>query len=133
MIVLFGGSSYEHEISIVSAITIKDKLKDLIFVFLDRDREFYLIDKENMKSKYFANLEYKKATKLELTKNGFRYKKLFGYEMISDIVLNLIHGRDGEDGKIASLMQFFGLKCNSNLLNMKNILTFRTILYFFRG
>jgi len=31
--------------------------------------------------------------------------------MISDIVLNLIHGRDGEDGKIASLMQFFGLKC----------------------
>ncbi len=111
MIVLFGGSSYEHEISIVSAITIKDKLKDLIFVFLDRDREFYLIDKENMKSKYFANLEYKKATKLELTKNGFRYKKLFGYEIISDIVLNLIHGRDGEDGKIASLMQFFGLKC----------------------
>jgi len=111
--VLFGGSSYEHEISIVSAITLKDKIKkhNLTFVFVDRDRDFYLIDKENMKSKYFASLEYKKAKKLNLEKGGFSYKKLFGAEKISGVVLNLIHGRDGEDGKIAGMMQFFGIKC----------------------
>ena len=111
--VLFGGSSYEHEISIVSAITLKDKIKkhNLTFVFVDRDRDFYLIDKENMKSKYFASLEYKKAKKLNLEKGGFSYKKLFGNEKISGVVLNLIHGRDGEDGKIAGMMQFFGIKC----------------------
>jgi D-alanine-D-alanine ligase len=113
MIILFGGSSYEHEISIVSAITIKDKLKgmSLKFVFLDRDREFYLIEKENMKSNYFSTLKYKEGKKLEIIQNGFRYKKLFGYETIGgEVVLNLIHGRDGEDGKIASLLQFFNIK-----------------------
>ena len=113
LIILFGGSSYEHEISIVSAITLKDKIKkhNLSFVFVDRDRDFYLIEKENMKSKYFASLEYKKAKKLALVKRGFKYKKLFGYENINGVVLNLIHGRDGEDGKIAGMMQFFGIKC----------------------
>ena len=112
LIILFGGSSYEHEISIVSAITLKDKIKNinLKFVFVDRDRDFYLIEKANMKSKYFSSLEYKKAKKLELIKGGFRYKKLFGYETINEVVLNLIHGRDGEDGKIAGMMQFFGIK-----------------------
>lgn len=112
IIVLFGGSSFEHEISIVSAITLKDKIKkhNLKFVFLDRDREFYLINKENMKSKYFSSLEYQKSTKLTLSKNGFEFKKLFSSEKINGVVLNLIHGRDGEDGKIASLMQFYGIK-----------------------
>jgi len=113
LIVLFGGSSYEHEISIVSAITLKDKIKkhNLKFVFIDKDRDFYLIDKENMKSKYFSTFEYKKAKKLNLVKGGFEAKKLFGSDKISGVVLNLIHGRDGEDGKIAGMMQFFGIKC----------------------
>jgi D-alanine-D-alanine ligase len=110
--IIFGGSSFEHEISIVSAITLKDKIKkhNLKFIFVDKDREFYLIDKENMKSKYFSTFEYKNSKKLEIVRGGFRYKKLFGYENISGILLNLIHGRDGEDGKIAGLMQFFGIK-----------------------
>ncbi len=113
LIVLFGGSSFEHEISIVSAITLKDKIKkhNLTFIFVDRDRDFYLIEKENMKSKYFSTLEYKKAKKLTLEKGGFSYKKLFNSQKITGIVLNLIHGRDGEDGKIAGMMQFFGIKC----------------------
>jgi len=113
LIIIFGGSSYEHEISIVSAITLKDKIKqhNLSFVFVDKTRDFYLINKDNMKSKYFSTLEYKKAKKLNLTKAGFEYKKLFGSEKISGVVLNLIHGRDGEDGKIAGMMQFFGVKC----------------------
>jgi len=110
--IIFGGSSFEHEISIVSAITLKDKIKkhNLKFIFVDKDREFYLIDKENMKSKYFSTFEYKNSKKLEIVRGGFRYKKLFGYENICGILLNLIHGRDGEDGKIAGLMQFFGIK-----------------------
>ena len=113
LIIVFGGSSFEHEISIVSAITLKDKIKkhNLTFVFVDKDRDFYLIEKENMKSKYFSTFEYKKAKKLNLVKGGFEYKKLFGSEKISGVVLNLIHGRDGEDGKIAGMMQFFGIKC----------------------
>ena len=114
-VIIFGGSSFEHEISIVSAITLKDKIKkhDLKFIFVDANRDFYLIDKENMKSKYFASGEYKKSTKLEITKGGFKYKKgLFKKEEFIDfdVAVNLIHGRDGEDGKISGMLEFFNIK-----------------------
>jgi D-alanine-D-alanine ligase len=114
-LVLFGGSSFEHEISIVSAITLKDKIKkhNLKFVFIDKDRDFYLIEKENMKSKYFASGEYKKALKLEIKKSGFFYKKgIFKKEekIDFDVVINLVHGRDGEDGKLPGILEFFKIK-----------------------
>ena len=114
--ILFGGSSYEHEISIVSAITLKKVLKRTtpLFIFVDAEREFYLIDAEKMKSRTFSSGEYKKGKKLSLEKGGFfaagggllgGKKKAVAF----DVLLNLIHGRDGEDGKIAGLMEFFGI------------------------
>jgi len=111
--VLFGGSSFEHEISIVSAITIKDKLNITAFIFVDKNRDFYLIEKENMKSKYFASGEYKKAQKIEITKGGFKYQKGFlkkVYYVDFDVAINLIHGRDGEDGKIPGMLEFYNIK-----------------------
>jgi D-alanine-D-alanine ligase len=108
--ILFGGSSYEHEISIVSAITMKKVLKKstLVYLFVDKDRDFYLVDSEAMKSKHFSSGDYKKDKKLTLKKGGFFAEGMFGSKEVAfDIVLNLIHGRDGEDGKIASLMEFY--------------------------
>jgi D-alanine-D-alanine ligase len=110
--VLFGGSSFEHEISIVSAITVKKVLKNatLSFVFVDAKREFYLIESDDMKSNYFAEGSYKKAKKLVLTQGAFCTIGMFGLkEQAFGTVLNLIHGRDGEDGKIASLLEFNGI------------------------
>ena len=107
--ILFGGSSFEHEISIVSAITVKKVLKksNLSFIFVDSNREFYLIDSKNMKSNHFSNGTYKKDKKLILKKGAFSTEGLFGLkEQNLGTVLNLIHGRDGEDGKIASLLEF---------------------------
>ncbi|MBD3808332.1 MAG: D-alanine--D-alanine ligase [Epsilonproteobacteria bacterium] len=110
--VLFGGSSFEHEISIVSAITMQKVFKktELINIFVSENREFYLIDKKDMKSKYFSSSDYKKAKKLQLQKGGFVSSGMFGDKKVEfDTLLNLIHGRDGEDGKIASLMEFYGV------------------------
>ncbi len=107
--ILFGGSSFEHEISIVSAITLKKVLKssNLSFIFVDSNREFYLIEPENMKSNYFADSGYKKAKKMVLKKGAFCTMGLMGLkEQSLGTILNLIHGRDGEDGKIASLLEF---------------------------
>jgi len=112
--IIFGGSSFEHEISIVSAITLKSVVKghSLKFIFVDSNREFYLIDAQNMKSKFFSSRDYlKKAKKLNISKGGFFIGGLFGNKKIDfDVALNLIHGRDGEDGKIASLLEFFNIK-----------------------
>jgi D-alanine-D-alanine ligase len=77
---------------------------------VDSDREFYLIDTEKINSKLFSSGEYKKSKKLNLKKGRFFIDSMFGSKSIDcDGVLNLIHGRDGEDGKIASLMEFYNI------------------------
>ncbi|MEA2047592.1 MAG: D-alanine--D-alanine ligase [Campylobacterota bacterium] len=110
--ILFGGSSYEHEISIVSAITMKKVLKKstLTYIFVSSERQFYLIDTDKINSKLFSSGEYKKSKELTLKQGGFFINGVFGSKVIDfDVVLNLIHGRDGEDGKIASMMEFYGI------------------------
>ena len=108
--ILFGGSSFEHEISIVSAITMKKVLKNhtLIYIFVSPDRNFYLIDSNKINSKLFSSGAYKKSKALTLKQGGFVVEGMFGAKNVAvDGVLNLIHGRDGEDGKLASILTFF--------------------------
>jgi len=109
--ILFGGASFEHEISIVSAITIKEKLSsfDLTFIFCDTDHLFYLIDVSKMKAKTFSSGEYKKMPQLMLEKGSFVQKGMFSKSEYKSVVLNLIHGADGEDGTIASLLDFYDI------------------------
>jgi len=110
--ILFGGSSFEHEISIVSAITMKKVLKKstLTYIFVSPDRKFYLIDTAKINSKLFSSGEYKNSKELTLRQGGFTIDGMFGSKSIDvDVSLNLIHGRDGEDGKIASIMEFFNI------------------------
>jgi len=110
--ILFGGSSFEHEISIVSAITMKKVLKNftLTYIFVSADRKFYLIDTEKINSKLFSSGNYKKSKELTLRQGGFSIDGMFGSKSVDfDVALNLIHGRDGEDGKISSMMTFFNI------------------------
>ncbi len=109
--IIFGGESYEHEISIVSAITIKDVLKsDLVFIFCDDKHTFYLINEKDMKAKYFSSMGYKKSEELSLRKGGFYKKALLKEKIVEfDIAINLIHGKDGEDGALSSLLDFYDI------------------------
>ena len=111
--IVFGGESYEHEISIVSAIALKKVIScELVYIFCDKNRDFFLIPADEINSKRFSSGEYLKDRKLSLKKGGFYTKKLFGIEqkVDFDVAINIIHGADGEDGKIASLFDFFGIK-----------------------
>jgi len=110
--ILFGGASFEHEISIVSAITLKEKLTtfDLSFVFCDGDHQFYLIDPAKMKATTFSKGEHKKQPLLTLVNGAFSQKSMFGSKEYADVVLNLIHGGDGEDGTISALLDFYSIK-----------------------
>ena len=110
--ILFGGASFEHEISIVSAITLKEKLSsfDLSFIFCDQDHSFYLIPAQKMKAITFSKAEHKKMPKLSLVNGAFLEKKMFSTIEHKNTVLNLIHGADGEDGTIASLLDFFSIR-----------------------
>ena len=110
--ILFGGASFEHEISIVSAITLKEKLStfDLSFVFCDQDHSFYLIEPSKMKATIFSKGEHKKMPQLTISNGAFIQKGLFSSVEHGGTVLNLIHGADGEDGTIAALLDFFSIR-----------------------
>ncbi|MCK9472357.1 D-alanine--D-alanine ligase [Sulfurimonas sp.] len=110
--ILFGGASFEHEISIVSAITLKQKLSsfNLTFIFCDQDHTFYMIEASKMKATTFSRGEYKKMPKLSIASGVFVQKGLLGSTEHNSTVLNLIHGADGEDGSIAALLDFFSIK-----------------------
>ncbi len=110
--VIFGGNSYEHEISIVSAVVLKKVFRgDMNFIFCDENRRFWLISNEKMNAKTFSSTAFAKEKELFLRRGGFYHKGTFGEKPLNcDVFVNLIHGRDGEDGKIASLCEFYGLK-----------------------
>ncbi|MGK0256442.1 MAG: D-alanine-D-alanine ligase [Arcobacteraceae bacterium] len=109
--VVFGAKSFEHEISIVSAITMKKVLNDeLLYIFVDKNREFYHIPTNILKSNLFSSGEYKKCDKVEITNNTFTKKGLFKTKNLEfDVVLNLVHGGDGEDGVLAGMFKFFNI------------------------
>ena len=110
--ILFGGASFEHEISIVSAITLKEKLSgfDLSFIFCDQDHSFYLIEPSKMKANTFSKGEHKKMPKLSISHGAFIQNTMFSSTEHKGTLLNLIHGADGEDGTIAALLDFFSIK-----------------------
>lgn len=107
--ILFGGNSYEHEISIVSAISLKNKLQfELMFIFIDRDRDMFLINGDDLKSSLFDTLEYKKYPLISFAKKGFNKKSFFSSGFIEcPNIINLVHGQDGEDGSIASFLSWY--------------------------
>ncbi len=128
--ILFGANSFEHEISIVSAIALKKVLKtDLVYIFCDYNRDFYLIPTDKITAKRFSSGEYKKDKKLELKKGGFFQKTLMGEKRIEfDFLLNVVHGQDGEDGTISSLLSFFdipfiGPRSEASVISFNKLLT----------
>jgi D-alanine-D-alanine ligase len=107
--IIFGAQSFEHEISIVSAATLKEKLSnfELSFIFCDQDHTLYLIDTKIMMAKTFSSGAYKKEPVLTLIQGGFLRKKRFGSDELKMPVLNLVHGADGEDGTLAGVFDFY--------------------------
>ncbi|NPA30046.1 MAG: D-alanine--D-alanine ligase [Epsilonproteobacteria bacterium] len=109
---LFGGESYEHEISIVSAIALKKVLPNVSqYIFLDAEGGFWLIAPEHMRSDHFADATYRKGERLSLERGGFYRKKMLGSKRLEgfDVLINLVHGGQGEDGTLASLLEFFDI------------------------
>lgn len=109
--IVFGGVSYEHEISIISAITMATVIKEeLVFIFCDENRDFYHIANSSMKAKLFSSGDYKKCDSLNLKKSTFVKKSMFGEKNLEvDVLLNLAHGADGEDGLFSSLFDFYDI------------------------
>lgn len=112
IVVVFGGKSVEHEISIISAIQVMEALSvnyNVIPVYVSKDNNFYF-NKKMINTDYFKknNLKMKKRDLIKFKKKNDRFyicgKKKFEFDMIFPVV----HGKGSEDGSVLNYFQFKG-------------------------
>ena len=122
--ILFGSSSNEHDISIVSATSIIKNLNKEKYIispiYLDKENNFYLWTKDVLDIDTL-NIE-DKPQELVLIKEPFAYLKNF------DLVWIMIHGAPGENGIISAILDFLnikyvGQKPRASIVTMDKILT----------
>ena len=108
VLILFGGNSFEHDISCKSVNFIIDNIDSNIFnyklVGIDYNNDWYLI---NYKEKIDSNWKNNNITRID---NIIEFAKNF------DIVFPIIHGNTVEDGKLQSMFELCNIKyvgCNS--------------------
>lgn len=122
--ILFGSSTNEHEVSVVSATSIIKNLNKEKYhitpIYMDKQNNFYkwLEKPENVEILPIGTL----PTNLEPINNIFSYLKKF------NLVFIMIHGKNGEDGLLSSLLEllnipYIGNKPAPSMITMDKIIT----------
>ena len=106
VLIIYGGKSYEHDISIKSYKNIIENI----------DKEKYIVDSIYItKDNKWLN-------------NDIEIDNIINFIRKSDVVLPIIHGFGGEDGKLQGMLDLFGIKyvgskCGSSYICMDKIRT----------
>lgn len=111
LIVLFGGVSSEHDISIISALqaikNIDSNFYNVIPVYLAKNYKWY-VGKELNDLQFYVNVNYKKLKEVALVpgSNYLHYKTAFGFKPKLEVgfAMPILHGVNGEDGKVMALL-----------------------------
>jgi len=120
VLILFGGNSYEHDISCSSVNFVKDNIDTKIFTYelvgITKENNWFIVNKSNN-----IDVNWKENTTNKIS-NIIEYIKKF------DIVFPIIHGNTSEDGKLQSLFELYNIKyvgCNSysSLISYDKLLT----------
>ena len=108
VLILFGGNSFEHEISCMSVNFIKENIDTNIFKFelvgIDKKNNWFIVNKKNI-----IDNDWTKKNNVKIN-NIIKYIKKF------DIIFPVIHGNTVEDGKLQGLFELYNIKyvgCNS--------------------
>ena len=104
VLLLFGGESTEHEVSISSARNIFAALDDskfnVILAFIDKNGKWFLLDSIDQVS------DYKSATQINPVLGESCFERFDNHEKIEvDVILPILHGKNGEDGSVQGLAQ----------------------------
>jgi len=108
VLILFGGNSFEHEISCKSVNFIIDNIDTKKFNY-----KLVGIDYDNM---WYEIKEFIKIDENWKNKEIVKIKNIIEYAKDFDIVFPIIHGNTCEDGKLQSLFELYNIKyvgCNS--------------------
>ena len=119
---VFGGKSFEHDISIISALIIYNKARgskyDLLPLYIDKKDQWYIYTKDNFNISLFKdfNKTYKSNgfKKVSLKQGGLYYKSGIKEKKIeTKVALNCCHGGMGENGTLTALLEWAGIAVSS--------------------
>ena len=106
MLVFFGSSSTEHEISCRSAANILQNIDtskyDVTKIGIDKNDEFYI---------YSGDIDKIKQNKwLKDEKNKYRITNIIDFLRNYDVAFPVLHGKYGEGGKIQKIFELANIK-----------------------
>ena len=110
ILIIFGGNSTEHYVSCKSAYSILEnidkKMFDVKSVGINLNNDWFI---------YEDNIEYLKNGDW-IDKNVTKINNIIEFLKTFDVVFPIIHGTNGEDGKLQGLLDLFNIKyigCNT--------------------
>lgn len=120
ILVLYGGKSVEHDISILTAIqTMKnmDKNKYNVFpMYQTKNLEFIIPDDYLNPQTYIDEIKKFKKVEFVFGKAEIIIKGTFSKKVKIDCAINCCHGFFGEDGTLAALMNLCNIPITSSLV-----------------
>ena len=104
VLLLFGGESSEHDVSISSArnvyAAIDDEKYEVILGYIDRSGKWWLLETFDM------NIDIHGGLQLLPVLGGTTFVTMPNNQVIAaDVILPILHGRGGEDGSVQGLAQ----------------------------
>lgn len=132
VLLVFGGESYEHDISVVTASQIynKTKLDDVKFIplYVSRDNVFYVYKSKVFDIKDFSinnfNLKnFKEVTFVLGEKKKLFAKTRFGLKefVFADAAIFACHGGMGENGELVSLFKNMGIGVSAGTVSALSV------------
>lgn len=126
VLLVFGGVSYEHDISIVTAFQIYKKTKldevKLNLLYISRDGRFYLCNEKKLGLSDFSksnfngkNSGFKEVVFVSGEKKKIFSKTRFGLKeaLNVEVAIFACHGGDGENGRLVAMFENFGIACSA--------------------
>jgi D-alanine-D-alanine ligase len=102
VLLLFGGESAEHEVSIASArnvyAALDDRKYDIFLCYITKDGHWRLVDD-------IETLDGKHHTLMPVLGGKHFVIETGGHSIVPDVILPILHGPNGEDGSVQGLAQ----------------------------
>lgn len=126
VLLVFGGKSYEHDISVVTASQIFNKTKidnvKLIPLYVSKDERFFVYNSNRFNIKDFSEKGFKENTKnfkevvfVSGEKCRLFSKTRFGLKeyIFAENAIFACHGDAGENGKLVAFFERFGIETSA--------------------
>ena len=105
ILLLFGGNSSEHKVSCLSAKSVLENIDrkkfKVISVGIDKESKWYIFNDD---LSYLENGTWKEAKNVRIIPDIVSFVKSF------DVVFPIIHGTNGEDGRLQGFLDLFNIK-----------------------